>query len=58
MDAFQMRKQVKEAYAASDDWKKKVENMGDKQLYAVWNNLVKRGKIQKPKKVFEPFYEG
>lgn len=45
MEIFHMRTWVKKAYSGQN-WKKKVDNMPDSQILALYNSLVKRGKIK------------
>lgn len=45
MDANTMRDWVKSAYPG-ENWSNKVKKMPDSQIVALYNNLVKRGKIK------------
>lgn len=45
MSPEQMRQQVLSAYEG-DNWRKKVQNMTDAQLYAVWMRLKRSGRIK------------
>lgn len=44
MSVVNMREWVKSAYPG-DKWRKKVENMSDSQIVAVYYNLLRSGKI-------------
>ena len=46
MSIDQMRCAVADAYKHSDNWKKKVKNMSDNQIIAIYRKFLMDGKIK------------
>lgn len=46
MSIEQMRCAVSDAYKHSDNWKKKVKDMSDDQIIAIYHRFLNSGKIK------------
>ena len=46
MTIDQMRAEIIKVYSTSSSWKKKVANMPDEQVFAIYKSFVANGKIK------------